>query len=78
VHGVSPVAEYAPAEHGITAAEANGYASPVWELLTGAPTSAVLPSLDSATEEPNASPPAPSEAVSSCCWVQVTPEIVKL
>ena len=74
VHGVFPVAEYEPAVHGVV--EPNGYASPVPELLYGAPTSAVLPSLESATELPNSSPATASEAVSSGCWLQLPLEYV--
>src|ERR1700683_4248098 len=39
--------------------------------VLGAPTSTVAPL--TATEEPNPSFAAPSEEVSSCCWVQVEP-----
>ena len=76
MHGVFPVAEYEPAVHGVAVAGPNGYASPILELLYGAPTSAVLPSLESATELPNRSPDAASEAVSSGCWFQLPLEYV--
>jgi hypothetical protein len=53
------------------------YAAPAPEFLRNAPTSAVLPLLDSATDEPKASVAAPSEAVNVDCWVQAVPERVK-
>ena len=50
----------------------NTYAAPVREFLSGAPTTAVEPEI--ATEEPNSSPAAASEAVSFACCDQVVPE----
>ena len=43
----------------------NTYAAPALEFLPKAPTTTVVPEI--ATEAPNSSPAAPSEAVSSVC-----------
>ena len=51
----------------------NTYAAPVFELRPGAPTRAVVPRADTATEEPNTSNDAPWEAVSSAVWARCRP-----
>ena len=54
----------------------NTYAAPVVALCMYAPTRAVVPEADKATEKPNASPGVPSEAVSSALRDQVPPRRV--
>src|SRR5215218_6127472 len=56
----------------------NSHAAPLVLLSAKPPTSAVLPSAESATATPNRPSPVSPPPVSFCpCWVQVDPERVK-
>ena len=61
-----------PCSAQVTPERTNTYAEPAPPASPGAPTTAVSP--ETATEVPNWSFAAASEAVSLACWAQVTPE----
>jgi hypothetical protein len=53
------------------------HTAPIEPLSPGPPTIAVLPSVDSDTDQPSCEYPVASLAVSFCCWVHVPPLRVK-
>ena len=68
---------FAPCRFHTLPLRVNTHAAPIELLSPGPPTIAVLPSADTATDQPSSATPFAASAVSFCCWVHVPPLRVK-